>query len=383
MLKYTAVLSGLFVLVCVSGCLDAEPSGLPDGKKTYLCAELINEALTGYSAIPGEHLSPGEVVRIETPSTDKVIIAINNYLSRNELLTELKLKIDDAEIESRMLSIQPGGQITAEFEHSFLMTGAHEIKAVAYFEKPGDLPEYEKYMDFSHVESLKEFAVIKPRKAGEVVRIGIFRGAGAENTAKYFNMFENAQADIIDSLSTPVIYEYDCLFIANSGNYVEHEYFGNLQMYAGEGGRGVVIQHAMLGRPGVRNNPFGERTPFMDIVPRMAGRAETFELVIAAKHPAVGGAEPGTVMRQMYYDHIVPELGRDAEVVVENKHGNPVVAVGKYGLGKVIFDGNVNISAGEEPDSGLVGFNAHIARHGVEWFTGVNLIESGKEPPGP
>lgn len=174
--------------------------------------------------------------------------------------------------------------------------------------------------------------------------------------------------------------KYDCLFIANSTDYIEYEYFVNLRMYVSKGGRGIVFQHAMLGRPGVRNNPFGDRTPFPDIVPRMADRAEMSEVVIAAKHSALGRIQPGTVMRHMYNDHIIPETGPGAEVIVKNRDENPVVAVGEHGLGKVIFDGNVNINSGAAGEiTGLEGFNALIARHGVEWLTGKELIGGGEE----
>ena len=59
-------------------------------------------------------------------------------------------------------------------------------------------------------------------------------------------------------------------------------------------------------------------------------------------------------------------------MIAEDDAGDPVVIAGTAGHGKVIFDGNVNLSAADGDDL-LTGFNARLARGAVEWFTGVAL----------
>ena len=75
----------------------------------------------------------------------------------------------------------------------------------------------------------------------------------------------------------------------------------------------------------------------------------------------------------MYYDHLYPAPGEAGTVIAVDGEGQPVVVVGKAGSGKVVFDGNVNLSA-HGKDELLAGLNAAIAQGAVEWFTGIKLV---------
>ena len=59
-------------------------------------------------------------------------------------------------------------------------------------------------------------------------------------------------------------------------------------------------------------------------------------------------------------------------VLVEDQDGAPIVVAGAQGHGKVIFDGNVNLTVTDD-DVLLTDFNAVLAQGAVEWMTGVKL----------
>lgn len=247
-----------------------------------------------------------------------------------------------------------------------------DIRPFPPFHDRGDITPRPEELRQMLENRLKDFEVVlAPRVKDGTVRVGIFEGAGAAGTKRYLNGFSNVEVEIIDSLALSVIEKYDCLFIMVSNSYMESEYFGNLPRFVKEGGRGVLFQHNMLGRPG--RYPFGQRMPFPEMVAGMAERAEIDEVIIKRKHPALGNLEPGTVMRHMYYDHIVPETGPEVEVLAVNRDNNPVVAGGEVGKGKVIFDGNINIPDDSNTDADIERFNAHLAKHAIEWFTGIQL----------
>jgi len=106
--------------------------------------------------------------------------------------------------------------------------------------------------------------------------------------------------------------------------------FHNLPRYVREGGGGLLFQHDLCG---FGRSPLGQATPFPEICPKAAGR-------------------------------------KDALAV--DRDGDPVVGVGEAGSGKVILDGNVNLTK-DDRDEVLTGFNAALAQGAVEWFTGVRL----------
>ena len=212
--------------------------------------------------------------------------------------------------------------------------------------------------------------VLNPRKTGPLVNIGIYKGAGAKGTKEFFDQFKNAKAEIIDSLALAVIDKYNCIFILQSRSVNKKDYFLNLQRYVKEGGGGVLFQHDMCG---FKRSIFGCKTPFPDICPGAQDRADAFILKVMKAHPVVETMKKGDTMRHMYYDHINPEPGKKAVVILADQKGKAVVIAGKDGYGKVVFDGNVNLTA-KDKDKILMDINAVIAQGAVEWFTGTKLI---------
>jgi Glycosyl hydrolase family 20, domain 2 len=214
--------------------------------------------------------------------------------------------------------------------------------------------------------------VLKPRRPGPKVRVAIFTGLGAQGTKAFFDTFKNVDAEIIDSLSLAVLDRFDCVFIMQTKRVDRGDVFHGLRRYVIEGGRGVVFQHDMCGRPG--RSAFGAKTPFPEICSHAPGRKDALKVLAKVAHPVLTGAKPNDAFKHMYYDHLNPKPGPEGKVVVVDEEGDPVVIVGSVGLGKVIFDGNVNLTSNNE-DKPLVQFNAMLAKGAVEWFTGVKLLK--------
>ena len=239
--------------------------------------------------------------------------------------------------------------------------------------KSGDVeptPERMKQLLQQRLDSLR--ITMKPRAVGATVKVGLYKGMGADGTRQYLERFQNVSAEIFDSLSLAVLDRYDCVFIFQTGSVIEHDYFSNLPRYVRDGGRGVLFQHAMCGFN--KRCPFGERTPFPEVAPYADGRQDAKTLVVKEAHAAMPGLKAGEKMTHMYYDHITPKAGPAGKVVAADEAGNPVVIVGEAGKGKVIFDGNINITE-RNKDEPLTLFNAVLARGAVEWMTGSKLTE--------
>jgi hypothetical protein len=211
--------------------------------------------------------------------------------------------------------------------------------------------------------------VMKPRPAGTVAKVGLLKGQGAQSTKLYLDGFSNVQAEIIDTLALPVLDKYDCVFIFQTQSITKDEYFVNLASYVKEGGRGVLFQHDLCGFP---RSQFGAATPFPEICQSVIDRRDAKKLLIKQAHPVIPGLIAGQAIDHMYYDHEVLKVGTDGTIVAVDEKGDPVVAAGKAGHGKVVFDGNVSL-ADSDSEALLTGFNAVLAKGAVEWFTGLTL----------
>jgi hypothetical protein len=210
---------------------------------------------------------------------------------------------------------------------------------------------------------------VKPRPVGQIARVGLYKGFGAEGTKLYLDGFSNMQAEIINSLALPVLDKYDCVFVFQTPSIPREEYFGNLAQYVRSGGRGVLLQHDLCG---FSRSQFGSTTPFTDICASAFDRRDAVKLLVKQEHPTLPGLANGQSIDHMYFDHEVLKAGKDGTVITVDEKGDPVVIVGKAGAGKVIFDGNVSLITGNK-ESKLTGFNAVLAKGAVEWFTGLTL----------
>jgi len=232
----------------------------------------------------------------------------------------------------------------------------------------GIKPEELKQLLLNRMASAK--VVLKPRKPGETILVAVHQGLGENGTKAFLDQFENVKTDIIHTLSLATLEKYDCLFVLQTAMADRLDFFHNLPRYVREGGRGIVFQHDMCGRD--RRGAFGNETPFPEICPGTAGREDAFEIVVKTRHPVLPGLKKGQELTHMYYDCLFPQAGEKGTVVVVGKGGEPIVVVGESGPGKVVFDGNVNLTKYGK-DELLTGINAVLAQGAVEWLTGVKL----------
>jgi hypothetical protein len=213
---------------------------------------------------------------------------------------------------------------------------------------------------------------LKPRRPGKYVKVAIYQGYGEKGTLNFFKQFRNVKPELIKSLSLSLLDKFDCvIMLQNMSINNKDDYFFNLRRYVAEGGGGVLFQHDMCG---YERFMFGKNTPFPEIVKCGKGKKNDAGVKIMKSHPVLSGLETGKKVKYMYYDHIVLVAGKQGEVLAVDKDGEPVVAVGKVGSGKVVFDGTVNLDT-KKGDVDLHGLNAVLMRGAVEWFTGVKLIK--------
>ncbi|OGV46078.1 MAG: hypothetical protein A2017_03960 [Lentisphaerae bacterium GWF2_44_16] len=243
-------------------------------------------------------------------------------------------------------------------------------KAGLFAKRGGDIkpaPEEVRKMLNDQLESSK--VVLKPRRPGPSVMVGIYKGLGAEGTKAFLDQFKNVKTDIIDSLTLSVLDRYDCIFIMQTSSVKKDDYFFNLPRYVNESGGGVIFQHEMCG---FGRFAFGQKTPFPEISPCASGRKDALEVIMEKENPVLPDMKKGANTTHMYYDHIIPKVGENGFAVVVDKDKEPIVVAGTSGYGKVVFDGNVNITK-DDKESTLTDFNAAIAKGAVEWMTGVKL----------
>lgn len=105
-----------------------------------------------------------------------------------------------------------------------------------------------------------------------------------------------------------------------------------------EKGGGVIFSHNSIGR--VPSSAFG-RPLFPGICEGYAGTSYEKSLEISEQHPAAGNLPEGEKFEHEYADHLFLKPGPRGTAVVKDAKGNPVMAAGKVGKGRVIYTGEV------------------------------------------
>ena len=90
----------------------------------------------------------------------------------------------------------------------------------------------------------------------------------------------------------------------------------------------------------------------------------------------------GSLVKSMYVDYYILDIGKNAEIRVTSTDGKPVIVRGKSGVGKVVFCGIVGLEGVNDSfitaQKELFGINAETAREAVEYFTGIKLRKKKK-----
>lgn len=218
--------------------------------------------------------------------------------------------------------------------------------------------------------------ILKPRRTGEYVKIGILDGIGQNGTLEYFEQFRNVKAKIIDSLNLATIDQFDCVFILKKKNINKTDFLFNVRRYVEKSGGNIIIEHDLIG--GERGS-FGQTNPFPEICKHASDRKDCFDrkVKVITNHPALGSLKEGDTAKLMYVDFFAPVVGDNGEVLITDGMDEPIVVAGEVGYGKVVFNGSIAYSSitgdynGE--DVKLYGMNAELAKGFVEWATSVKL----------
>jgi hypothetical protein len=206
--------------------------------------------------------------------------------------------------------------------------------------------------------------LIKPRRIGSKIKVGVVFGPSQKGALEYFADFENVEPIALDSISLANLDRCDCVFLP-SREYDKKEFFANLKIYVERGGGGVCLEGQICG-----HKRFDAKTPFPQVVKTSPSRADNF----SRRVKTTDGKESET----MYIDYFILQPGPDGVVRAVSPDGKPICVAGKAGLGKVFFNGTFNVESVngtyDTRSAKLYGFNAEMAREAVEYFTGIRLL---------
>ena len=212
--------------------------------------------------------------------------------------------------------------------------------------------------------------ILKPRRAGRVVKVGITSGPSGEATKRYLDKFVNVKAELIPSIALSELDKYDCVFVM-SGQWDRDEFYANVRAYAERGAGGVYLEGPLGG-----NKRFDTRPVFPEVVASSPKHCENFKQIAKRRD--------GSEAKTMYVDYFSLVPGKDGEVVATSGDGTPLAVKGEVGLGKAFCCGTFNLEAVagtyavSEGLFALSGLNAELAKEAVEYFSGAKLVEKGE-----
>ena len=212
--------------------------------------------------------------------------------------------------------------------------------------------------------------VLKPRRAGRVVKVGVTAGPSGEATKRYLDKFANVKAELIPSIALSEFDKYDCVFVM-SGQWDKDEFYANVRAYVERGAGGVYLEGPLAG-----NKRFDTRSVFPEVVASSPKICENFKQNAKRRD--------GSEAKTMYVDYFALVPGKAGEVVATSDDGTPLAVKGEVGLGKAFCCGTYNLEAvagtyfPAEGDVTLFGLNAELTKEAVEYFSGARLVEKGE-----
>ena len=268
------------------------------------------------------------------------------------------------------------GRKAALADYAFAMKNfkehAKDIDVITSTNHPLDVPKEWSFGEAAALKLIGQAAasaqvVLKPRRIGRTIRVGVMKGLSSPCILPYLERFENVTAEEFDTFSLASLDRYDCVFLPDS-SYDKGMYFDVVRAYVERGGGGVFLEGSLCG-----HRRFDTKTPFPEIVATAPEQVENFK----RRMKFVDGREGET----MYVDFFAMKPGSAGEVRAFGPDGKKALAVrGKAGLGKVFFSGTFNIGSLTGSDYAtkecpLFGANAEFAREAIEYFTGIRLRE--------
>jgi hypothetical protein len=130
-----------------------------------------------------------------------------------------------------------------------------------------------------------------------------------------------------------------------------------------ENGGVVIFTHNAIGR--YPSSGFGKQI-FPEICSGYAGQ-QVNETELTVKKDIDGGFKAGDKYIHGYFDHLLPEPGKSAEILMVNKFDKPVMVGGKVGKGYVIYTGEIFGLSKENNDDDLTGDNWKMLFHTIRY----------------
>lgn len=226
--------------------------------------------------------------------------------------------------------------------------------------------------------SLLFFAITEGSTADKPVGIYSASAAGGKssgelsihNTLKDFSTTTRSFA----SLSLENLLQYNIVIIPDCKRLPKNEvtnWIDNLRVYVTECGGSLVFFHDSVG---FERSPLNWRIPLFPevVVPQSAQRIDSYEVRVEmdpllTSYPFLPGYKQGQIVKHMYYDHVAFTCSGGEAILTDIKIDKAVVAVGKVGKGRVVFNGTWGgrRETGEAPS--LVGIDKDILLSTVKW----------------
>ena len=272
------------------------------------------------------------------------------------------------------LTILESGREAVQGDYAFALRNfnehAKDIDVITDMKNPLDVSKewtFDKTAALKLIDQTAESAkvVLKPRRVGRTIRVGVMKGLTSPCILPYLEQFENVTAEEFDTFSLAELDRYDCVFLPDV-SYDKSVYFSAVKAYVERGGGGVFLEGALCG-----HKRFDRKTPFPEIVETAQEQVENF-----GRGMKFADGKNGETM---YVDFFAMQPGSGGEVRGYGPDGKKVLAVrGKAGLGKVFFCGTFNIGSAtgngyDIKECPLFGANAEFAREAIEYFTDIKL----------
>lgn len=137
----------------------------------------------------------------------------------------------------------------------------------------------------------------------------------------------------------------------------------NVKDFVKNGG-GVIFSHNSIGR--AAGSAFGKPL-FPEICEVCTGQVSGKKsLEIVVEHKSTGDLRKGEKFEHEYNDHLILKPGKNANVIIKDSAGNPVMVAGEVGKGRVIYTGQI------------FGFNSKDVEKestGKEWILLYNMVK--------
>ena len=88
--------------------------------------------------------------------------------------------------------------------------------------------------------------VLKPRRVGRTIRVGVMKGLSSPCILPYLKRFENVTAEEFDTFSLVALDKYDCVFLPDN-SYDKGMYFDVVRAYVERGGGGAFLEGSLCG----------------------------------------------------------------------------------------------------------------------------------------